>query len=140
MRVTAALLADAAQVVGGKLYLMGGAFDTLTARQFPATHRTLSLVIVLEIGPGDRNRDLEVTTTLYDEDGKDLGVKSKGTFRVGAPSTLPAGATSLIPLVTVFGNIQFPEPGGYVFIIEHEGQELSRVPLRVQPPPGIRPL
>ena len=140
MRVTAALLADSAQVVGGKLYMLGGAFDTLTSRQFPATHRTLSLVIVLEIGPGDRNRDLEVSTRLFDEDGKDMGVQSKGTFRVGAPSTLPAGATSLIPLVTVFGNVQFPEPGGYVFIIEHEGAELTRVPLRVQPPPGMRPL
>lgn len=140
MRVTAALLADAAQVVGGKLYLMGGAFDTLTAPRFPATHRSLSLVVVVEVGPGDRNRDLEVSTTLYDEDGQEIGVRSQGTFRVGAPSTLPAGATSLIPLVTVFGNIQFPEPGGYVFIVEHEGQELSRIPLRVQPPHGIRPL
>ncbi len=139
MRCTAALLADAAQVVGGKLYLLGGAFDTVTARQFPATHRSLSLVIVLEVGPGDRNRDLDIVTTLFDEDGKEMGVESKGAFRVGAPSTLPAGATSLIPLVTVFGNLQFPEPGGYVFIVSHDDQELARVPLRLQRPPGIRP-
>jgi hypothetical protein len=140
MRVTAALLADAAQVVGGKLFMLGGAIDTLTTRDFPATRRTLSLVLVLEVGPGDRNRDLEVVTTLYDEDGKEMGVHSKGTFRVGAPSTLPAGATSLVPLVMVFGNLQFPEPGGYVFIMEHDGQELARVPLRVQRPPGMRGL
>jgi len=140
MRVTAALLADAAQVVGGKLFMLGGGFDMITSREFPATHRMLSLVLVLEVGPGDRNRDLEMTTTLYDEDGREMGVQSKGTFRVGAPSTLPAGATSLIPLVTVFGNLQFPEPGGYVFIIEHDGQELARIPLRVQRPPGMRSL
>ena len=139
MRCTVALLADAAQVVGGKLFVLGGAFDTLTAATFPATHRTLSLVLVLEVGPGDRNRDLELTTKLFDEDGRDLRVESKGAFRVGAPSTLPAGATSLIPIVTVFGNLQFPEPGGFVFIVEHDGQELARVPLRLQRPPGMRP-
>jgi hypothetical protein len=139
MRCTAALLADAAQVVGGKLFMLGGAFDTITAREFPATHRSLSLVVVIEIGPSDRNRDLEISTTLYDEDGRELGVQSKGAFRVGTPSTLPAGAASLIPLVTVFGNLQFPEPGGYVFIIEHDDHELARLPLRLQTPPGVRP-
>ena len=139
MRCTAALLADAAQVVGGKLYMLGGGFDTLTAREYPVTHRALSLVIVFEVGPLDRNRDLEIVTKLLDEDGREMGVESKGTFRVGTPSTLPAGATSLIPLVTVFGNLQFPEPGGYVFIIEHDEQELARVPLRLQRPPGMRP-
>ncbi len=139
MRCTAALLADSAQVVAGKVFMLGGGFDTLTAREFPATHRSLSLVIVFEVGPGDRNRDLEVVTRLLDEDGGELGVESKGTFRVGTPSTLPAGATSLIPLVTVFGNLRFPEPGGYVFIVEHDEQELTRVPLRLQRPPGVRP-
>jgi len=139
MRCTAALLADAAQVVGGKLYLLGGAFDVLTAREFPATHRALSLVVIVEVGPGDRNRDLELSTRLFDEDGNPLEVESKATFRVGAPSTLPAGATSLVPLVTVFGNLRFPHAGGYVFIVEHEEQEIARVPLRLQLPPGIRP-
>jgi len=138
MRATATLLADAAQVAGGKLYVLGGAFDTITAREFPAVHRSISLVLVLEVGPGDRNRDLELAIDLYDEDGGELGVSSKGSFRVGTPSTLPAGATSLVPIVSVFGNIQFPEPGGYVFIVEHEDEELARVPLRLQLPPGIR--
>ena len=71
-------------------------------------------------------------------------VAHMGTLEVSGPYAVDfldlVGATSLIPLVTVFGNIQFPEPGGYVFIVEHEGQELSRIPLRVQPPHGIRPL
>jgi hypothetical protein len=132
MRLVAAMLADAAQVTAGKLFVLGGAFDTITARSFPALHRSLSVALVAEIGPGDRNRDLELAIRLLDEDGNELGVESKGKMRVGAPSALPAGATSLVPLVGAFGGIRFPNPGGYVFVIEHDGQELARIPFRVR--------
>ena len=74
MRLTSAMLADAAQVVGGKLFVMGGAFDVISARSFPALHRGLSIVLVAEIGPGDRNRDLELSMKLLDEDGNDENI------------------------------------------------------------------
>lgn len=134
MRLTTAMLADAAQVAGGKLFVMGGAFDTITAREFPALHRSLSLALVAEIGPADRNRELDIMIRLVDEDGKEIGVESKGTFRVGSPATLPAGASSLVPLVANFIGVRFPEPGGYVFLIEHDGEELARVAFRLQSP------
>lgn len=132
MQFTAAMLADQAQVTAGKLFVLGGGFDTLTTRTTPAVHRTLAVVLVAEIGPADRNRDLEVTIRLVDEDGGETGIEATGTFRVGAPSSLPAGATSSIPLVTMFNNLRFEKPGGYVFTIEHEGTELARIPLRVR--------
>jgi hypothetical protein len=132
MRLAVAMLADSAQVSGGKLYILGGAFDTVNARAFPAAVRSLSVVLVAEVGPGERNRDLPISITLLDEDGTTLGVESKGTMRVGAPSSLPAGAASLVPLVGSFLGIRFPKPGGYVFIIDHEGEELGRIPFRVR--------
>lgn len=134
MKLTASFLADAAQVTAGKLYVLGGAFDTINARSFPAVHRSIAVVLVAEVGPGDRNRDLPIRVQLLDEDGGELGIESKGKLRVGAPSTLPAGASSLVPLVSGFGNVRFPEPGGYVFLITHEGAELGRIPFRVQGP------
>lgn len=132
MRLMTAMLTDAAQVVAGKLFVLGGAFDTITAREFPALHRSLSLALVAEVGPADRNRQLDLTIRLLDEDGRELGVESKGTFRVGAPAALPAGASSLVPLVANFLGVRFPEPGGYVFVIEHDGDELDRVPFRLR--------
>jgi hypothetical protein len=134
MRLTASFLADAAQVTAGKLYVLGGAFDTITARSFPTIHRNLMVVLVAEVGPGDRNRDLPIRVELLDEDGATLGVESQGNLRVGAPSALPAGASSLVPLVSAFGNIRFPSPGGYVFQITHEETELGRIPFRVRLP------
>ena len=132
MRLTAAFLADAAQVTAGKLYVLGGAFDTITTRSFPAVHRSLAVVLVAEVGPGDRNRDLQIRIKLLDEDGTGLGIESQGNLRVGAPSALPAGASSLVPLVSAFANVRFPTPGGYVFNISQEDGELGHVPFRVR--------
>lgn len=134
MRLTASFLADAAQVTAGKLYVLGGAFDTITARSFPAVHRSVAVVLVVEVGPGDRNRDLPIRIELLDEDGGELGIESQGNLRVGAPSALPAGASSLVPLVSAFGNIRFPAAGGYVFRISHDETELGRIPFRVRTP------
>ena len=132
MRLTVAMLADSAQVSGGKLYVLGGAFDTVHARSFPALVRALSLVLVAEVAPADRERNLAIAIHLLDEDGAAIGVESKGVMRVRAPSSLPAGVSSLVPLVASFVGIRFPKPGGYVFIIEHEGRELGRVPFRLR--------
>ena len=49
MRLTVAMLADSAQVAGGKLYVLGGAFDTVNARAFPALVRSLAVVLVAEV-------------------------------------------------------------------------------------------
>jgi hypothetical protein len=132
MRLTVAMLADSAQVAGGKLFILGGAFDTINARAFPALVRGLSVVLVAEIEPADRDRDLPIAIRLLDEDGAALGVQSQGMMRVRAPASLPAGASSLVPLVVAFVGVRFPKAGGYVFIIEHEGRELSRIPFRVR--------
>ncbi len=131
MRFTTAMLADAAQVQGGKLFVLGGGFDTITARSLPAAHRGIALVLVAEIGPEERHRDLELVIRLVDEDGAALGVEAKGKLRVGAPPNLPPGASSTVPMVSPFSNLRFPEAKGYAFVVEHDGIERVRVPFRV---------
>ena len=131
MRFTTAMLADAAQVQGGKLFVLGGGFDTITARSLPAHHRGVALVLVAEVGPEQRHRDLELVIRLVDEDGTALGVEAKGKLRVGAPPNLPPGASSTVPMVSPFLNLRFPEAKGYAFVVEHDGDERVRVPFRV---------
>jgi hypothetical protein len=126
------MLADAAQVVAGKLYVLGGGIDIVSVRTFPALILSLSVVLVAEMGPGDRHRDLEISLTLADEDGKPMGVGSRGTVRVGDPSLLPAGSFSSVPLVGTFNGLRFEKPGGYVFIIEHDGRPIGRLPFRIR--------
>jgi len=131
MKMTSAMLADAAQVQSGKLFVLGGGFDTISVRSVPATHRSLSLAMVAEVAPEDRQRDLELSITLVDEDGADVGVAANGRLRVGTPPNLPPGASSIVPIVSPFHNITFPEAKGYAFLVSLNGQELARIKFRM---------
>lgn len=125
------MLADAAQVQGGKLFVLGGGFDTISARTVPVVHRSLSLAMVAEISPEERHRDLEIGIVLVDEDGQPMEVEARGKLRVGAPPNLPPGSTSIVPIVSPFHNIQFPEAKGYAFVVTLEDEELARIQFRV---------
>jgi hypothetical protein len=131
MKLTSAMLADAAQVQSGKLFVLGGGFDTISVRKLPATHRSLSLAMVAEVGPDERQQDLELIVQLVDEDGAEVGVTAKGKLRVGAPPNLPPGSPSVVPIVSPFHNVTFPEAKGYAFVISMNGTELTRVKFRV---------
>ncbi len=131
MKLTSAMLADAAQVQSGKLFVLGGGFDTISVRQLPATHRSVSLAMVAEVGPDERQQDLELLVQLVDEDGAELGVMAKGKLRVGAPPNLPPGSPSVVPIVSPFHNVTFPDAKGYAFVISMNGTELARVKFRV---------
>jgi hypothetical protein len=131
MKLTTAMLCDSAQVQSGKLFILGGGFDTINVPGLPATQRNLSLAMVAEVGQEDRQRDLELHISLVDEDGKAVGVEAKGMLRVGAPPNLPPGTPSVVPIVSPFQNITFAEAKGYVFVVTFEDEELARVRFRV---------
>ncbi len=64
-----AFLADAADVASSKLYVMGGAFDTIYVPGFPATHALLAVVLRLLLGPHDlAQHALPKTRALLDRD------------------------------------------------------------------------
>ena len=131
MRLTSAMLADAAQVQNGKLFILGGGFDTISVRSVPAVHRSLTLAMVAEVDPDERQRDLELLIALIDEDGAAVGVEAKGRLRVGAPPNLPPGSSSIVPIVSPFHNITFTEAKGYAFVVSLEDRELARIGFRV---------
>jgi hypothetical protein len=131
MHLTSAMLADAAQVQGGKLFVLGGGFDTISARSLPVVHRSLAVALVAVVTPEERHRDLELVIGLVDEDGQGLGVEAKGKLRVGAPPNLPPGSSSVVPIVTPFYNVRFPESKGYAFVVTYDQEELARVTFRV---------
>ena len=131
MRLTSAMLADSAQVQGGKLFILGGGFDTITVRSAPATHRSRTLAMVAEVDPDARQRDLELHISLVDEDGQSIGVEAKGKLRVGAPPNLPPGSASIVPIVSPFHNITFPAAKGYAFVVTLDDRELARIRFRV---------
>jgi hypothetical protein len=93
MDIDYALIADHADIVGGKLYLMGGGWDTFSAATLPAQVR-LAVVVGVRIGWDETNRPVPVIVTVEDDDGATL-VRIEGQVNVGRPPTLPPGATQL---------------------------------------------
>ena len=125
------MLADSAQVQGGKLFVLGGGFDTISTPTLPVVHRNLTVALVAEIEPDERHWDLEIMISLIDEDGNALGVEAKGKMRVGAPPNLPPGSSTIVPIVSPFHNVRFQEAKGYAFVVSHEEQEMARITFRV---------
>lgn len=138
MRVTTAMLADSAQVHGGKLFILGGGFDTIRTRSVPAVHKALSVVMVVEVSPGERETNLSIEVTLMDEDMQSLGPRASGTLRVGDTPTHRPGQQSVVPLAIPFYDLRLPREQAYVFRVTHQEEELARIPftvLVVPPPP-----
>jgi hypothetical protein len=133
MKATSAFLADSAQVRGGKLYVLGGAFDTIRSKRFPVIHKAMSFVMVLEITPSERDQVVDIAVDLLDEDMNPTGSKAKGQFNVPEPRAGRPGQASVFPIAIPFFDVRFPHAGGYVFRVTFgEGEELVRVPFWVQ--------
>lgn len=132
MEVDFAFLADSAESVGGKFYVLGGGIDTIWSKQAPiAYQRQLSFVlrIILEVAEIGRKHKLEIQ--IMDEDGNiianvggDLEIQTKNP-------QLPKGWRQSFITVLNFQNFSFPKFGNYSFNILVNNSSLKSIPLRV---------
>lgn len=128
------ILADAAQLVGGKLYLLGGGWDVLTVNTgFPVQQR-LSIAAAFRVPWNETNQAHTIEVQIADEDGRVL-FTAGGQLEVGRPPGLPAGTEQRSQLV-VDPVVTFERPGTYVIIARVAGDE-ARSPFRVVPGPGM---
>lgn len=112
------LLADAAQQVGGKLYILGGGWSTTGSPTAP-----MAVAIKIEV-PWDRtNVSHDWRLALVDADGRpvqtsdDRAVEVSGQLEVGRPAGLPDGTPLDAPLVVSFGSMPL-SPGRYEWRLE----------------------
>lgn len=124
MRVTM-LLADAAQEVNGKLYVLGGGWS-VTGPDVPP----MSLAIKLDVPWSAANESHRFEIVLIDEDGRPVnanggaGVRVDGTFEVGRPAGTPAGSD--IDFAFAVNVPPFPlPPGRYAWQLSIDGETRS---------------
>lgn len=115
-----AILADHAEVVGNKLYLMGGGWDTMGAAEVPAPVR-LAIASGIRIGWEETNAPIPVLITIEDDDAGEV-LRLQAEVNMGRPPGLPAGSSQLSQAaVTV--QVSLPRFGGYrVNIIAGSGE------------------
>lgn len=125
-----AFLADAADVSMGKLFVLGGAFDTIYVSNLPAMHPVLAVVLRLLLGPYDLDRKHQLEILLVDADGHHIA-SAQGELVVPKSPDSPAGWKQAVILPLRFFNIPFQQAGHYSIEILMNGNIAKAIPLRV---------
>ena len=131
MQVTASLLADAAAVESGKLYVHGGAWDRIALAKLPATHPTMALVFVLRIEYSEALQDIPLRIELLDEDDVLVVPLVDGSISIGHAPRTTHGAPAFVPQAITFPGITFERTGRFRFAIRSGEEELASVPFEV---------
>ncbi|HJP40602.1 MAG TPA: hypothetical protein QGF35_02725 [Dehalococcoidia bacterium] len=139
MHIDHSLLADYAEIVGGKLYLMGGGWSGLTVPKVPSSAR-LAVAVGIRVDWDETNRPIPVEISIEDDDGEEL-VRITGQVNVGRPPDLTPGYSQLAQLAA---NMAFTirAVGGYRAKIKAgDGDRVNErlLPFRVRQSAGSTP-
>jgi len=130
------ILADSAEVVGNKLYLLGGGWDAITVHgTFPAV-QPCAVAAAYRVPWSETNVARAVEIEIVDEDGVSWA-KVTGQVQAGRPPNVPRGDDQRIQFAVRL-NLQVEGPGGHVMIGRIEDRPDHRVPFNVVAGPPIR--
>lgn len=121
MKVTI-LLADAAQAVGGKLYILGGGWS-VTGPDPTAG----ALAIKIEIPWNEANRPHDLRLALVDEDERPILTENKpveitGRFEAGRPAGLPPGTPLDASIAINYGPLPLDPGRRYIWRLYIDGE------------------
>lgn len=132
--VDVALLADAVQAVRGKLFVLGGGWDTLWVQRFPARHPSLAIGLRLRVPVSWASDTLKLSVELQDADGHPMLPRPLShDIRLPPASQHSPSATDfgLIRSFT-FNNLMFEREGSYSFVISVDDEPVSRLRFTVR--------
>jgi hypothetical protein len=137
------LLCDAAQSVGGKLFILGAGWSQIRVPEQPVN---MALAIKISVPWDQANNPHTVTARLLDADGdpvsvtvvdeedeeREIPIVSELTFETGRPPGLMPGTNLDAPLVLNFAGLALPT-GAYEWRLEIDGNPEARTAFRVGP-------
>ena len=109
MQVEFVMVADAAQVVGGKLYVLGGAWNQYRCAAFPA-QVSLAIIASILVETEETGRELPVVVVLAGEDGIPILPEAQANLQVGRVESARGPHRALF---TLSANVQIPRAGRY---------------------------
>ena len=120
------LLADAAQAVGGKLYILGGGWSITGPDPVPS-----AIAIKLDVPWDEANRKHKLHLALFDADEKPIivptpvgqqKVEVDGDFEVGRPPGLKPGTPIDLAFAFNIGPLPLPQGGRYLWRCSIDGK------------------
>src|SRR5690348_319535 len=129
MDVDFAILADSAQLVNEKVFLLGGGWTAIWAREIPTVHRG-AFALGIRVSWDETNERHTLAVEVRDIDGELVQEIAKGEFEAGRPPGIAQGADQLI---NIAANVDFKleATGEYVVVVEIDGNLEKRIPFQV---------
>lgn len=129
------ILADTVEALNGKLYMMGGGWDTMQVRDL-SRPIPLSFACGVEIPWNVTDDDHTLAIGIRNADGTEIAPPLSVTFRTGRPPTLERGASMHLPFA-VKGEFPFPAFGAYTITATVDGAAPGRVFQFFMRPQGV---
>jgi hypothetical protein len=127
------ILADSAQIVNNKLYLLGGGWERLTLKNIPTSH-SCSVAMSFIVPWADTNQKHGFRINIVDEDGQDIRQPITGQVEAGRAAGIPAGTDQRVQL-SLDLQLRLEKPGTYVVHASLAERDTASVKFRVQHAP-----
>jgi hypothetical protein len=124
MEVGFLLLSDHSESVNGKLYMVGGGWNVLHLPELPHDWG-FHIALGLDVGWDETNTSHNVTVSLHDPDGVELGESLSAEFEAGRPPGMPAGQEQRL-VMSIGASATFATAGPHAAIVEADGEEIGR--------------
>ena len=137
MEVEFLILADAAQAVNGKLYVLGGGWSTLHPVALPLTHQ-VSVAAGFRIPWNETNQVHHIEIAIVTADGNPIVPPLRGELEMGRPAGLRPGSDQT-PVIAMTANTRFERDGRYEVQVRVEDQIVKTITFDVAPPAKASP-
>jgi hypothetical protein len=136
MEVEWLILADSAQVVGNKLYLLGGGWDQITVNApFPVEQR-IALALSIKVAWNETNQkhsfEVEIVSENNETEEPKSMMKAGGQFELGRPPGIVPGQEQRVQMALDM-TLKLENDGAKTVIARIEGQEMRRLSFYVRP-------
>lgn len=131
MQIPVAMLADAATVERGKLYIHGGGWDNISASSFPVNHPSLALVLLFRLEYEEALEPQGYLIDLVNDGDQPQGFRVEGELTVGLPPGTRKGASISVPQQLTVNGLEISSPGDYRFRVLVKASVLAELPFAV---------
>lgn len=138
MEVEWIILADAAEVINNKLYLIGGGWDSLTMNSPLPLHYPCAIAVSFKVPWNETNQRHAIEIVIADQDGAQLAVV-EGQIEVGRPPGIPLGQAQRVQMAMRM-MLPLTQLGTNVIIVRIEGVDARKIEFNVVAGPNFNPL
>ena len=124
------ILADAAEVVNGKLYLLGGGWDTLVVNSGFPVARPIGMAIAFRVPWASTNQRQRATVEVTDEDATARLTTIQMQFEMGRPAGIAYGQPQRFQMAATV-PLTFPKEGSYTLTVLLDGEPVRHASFRV---------